>query len=62
MITKVGKKRENKLPFIYQDGTPLPEPVEIRDIMNDIQREEELNATLKQRIALLEEELGKEDP
>jgi len=62
LITKMGKKRENKLPFVYQDGNPLPEPVELRDIMGDIQREEDLISLSRQRISLLEEELVKDEP
>jgi len=61
LISKMGKKRENKLPFIYQDGTALPEPVELRDVLSEAQREEDQNTILKHRIALLEEELEKEE-
>jgi len=41
LVTKTGKKRENKLPFIYQDGVPLPEAVELKDILGEVAKEEE---------------------
>jgi len=62
LVTKTGKKRENKLPFIYQDGIPMQETVELRDILGEIAREEEKNRIAEQRIALLEAALASNEP
>jgi len=32
----MGKKRENKLPYIYGDGNPLPESVTLDNISDQI--------------------------
>jgi len=59
LITKTGKKRENKMPYIYQDGVPIPESVDLRDMVDDIRKEEETNRILQHRIAIMERELPK---
>jgi len=58
LVTKTGKKRENKLPFIYQDGVPLPETVDLKDILGEVAREEEKNRVIEERIGTLEAALA----
>jgi predicted transcriptional regulator len=61
LITKTGKKRENKMPYVYQDGAPLSEPVDLRDLLFEIKKEEELNKKLSVRISTMEIQLAKDE-
>lgn len=59
LVTRTGKKRENKLPYVYSDGKPLSEPVSIDRLAIELTARKKLNDLLKLRIARLEEELAK---
>lgn len=62
LVTKHGKKRENKLPYVFQDGVALNEPVSIDSISEELVACKKANAILSRRVARLEEELAKPYP
>ncbi|GIQ81682.1 hypothetical protein KIPB_007162 [Kipferlia bialata] len=39
-VTKQGKRRDTKQPFIWGDGRPLPEPVPLETLMFDVEAEQ----------------------
>jgi len=62
LIVRTGKKRENKMPYVYQDGSCLEDPVDLRDLLDDLKQEEETNRIMQQRVNILERELAKGVP
>ncbi|KAJ3426666.1 hypothetical protein M0812_26234 [Anaeramoeba flamelloides] len=39
LVSKKGKKRENKIPYVFLDGKPLQEVVDIATILDQIETE-----------------------
>ncbi|KAJ3430654.1 transcription factor e2f6 [Anaeramoeba flamelloides] len=62
LVHKPGKKRESKMPYIYLDGEPLPEVVDVVNILEQIEYEESQINVLTNYVNRLEEELGKNEP
>ncbi|KAJ3437085.1 transcription factor e2f [Anaeramoeba flamelloides] len=62
LVHKPGKKRESKMPYIYLDGEPLPEVVDVVNILEQIEYEEKQIDVLSNYVDRLEEELGKNEP
>ena len=56
-MKKIGKKRD-RLPYYFGDGVPIPEPVDISDILTTIQEEENAIQEVTKRTEMLEKELG----
>ncbi|KAJ3430968.1 transcription factor e2f [Anaeramoeba flamelloides] len=61
LLTKKGKKRESNMPYVYLDGEPLPENVDVRNVLEQIESEEQQINVLTKYIQRLEEELENDE-
>ncbi|KAJ3423448.1 transcription factor e2f [Anaeramoeba flamelloides] len=61
LLTKKGKKRESNMPYVYLDGEPLPENVDVRNVLEQIESEEQQIKVLTKYIQRLEEELENDE-
>eukprot|EP00792_Barthelona_sp_PAP020_P004353 TRINITY_DN2070_c0_g1_i1.p1 TRINITY_DN2070_c0_g1~~TRINITY_DN2070_c0_g1_i1.p1 ORF type:complete len:197 (-),score=52.25 TRINITY_DN2070_c0_g1_i1:595-1185(-) len=57
LISKEGKKRDRKKPFIYGDGTPMPEAVDLSELLPNIEKEQELIIETMQSINTLQQNI-----
>mmetsp|Transcript_23236 Transcript_23236/g.39957 ORF Transcript_23236/g.39957 Transcript_23236/m.39957 type:complete len:200 (+) Transcript_23236:41-640(+) len=58
LVSKMGKKRENKLPYMFRNGDALPEPVDLDNLVPQILEEQQAINTIQRRISRLEEALN----
>ncbi|KAG9390272.1 Transcription factor E2F-like [Carpediemonas membranifera] len=55
LVQKQGKKRDNKLPYMFGDGKPVPVSVDVFSLLSDLEEQQRAIMILTMRIRKLQE-------